>query len=331
MDKGHKQGLQATGLLQEAYEKLKASDAAAACSLLEEALDLDYENTEIKHALKCVNWWLENSRRIDELKTPYEKGAYLISLLKPYYSFLGQLNEIQEINPVESYKLLQTKYERCQYTVRYFVYSQALFFFEGLLSNPSNQHDTGLLLYAGRCNKGLGNYDEALFYLEQAFNSKMHDAQILAELADVNALLAQMKPAKALFKEAFFIDPAKIDLNVMESALILNLSSKVSEMGFKDEALCEWIPVYGHLWKVFSVQRELKQIEAGRLKQSIFSLEAEYEANPARRELIKPRLLNHYFWLIDYYEAVKEESSHIEDTLLKIQLKDPEIYNIYTG
>jgi len=321
MDKG-----QATGLLQEAYEKLKASDAATACSLLEEALDLDYENIEIKHALKCVNWWLENSRRIDELINPYEKGAYLLSLLKPYYSFLGQLNQ-----SVGQTGLMQTKFEQCHYAVRYFVYSQALFFFEKLLGNPSNQHDTGLLLFAGRCNKGLGNYDEALFFLEQAFTNKMHDAEILAELADVNALLAQIKNAKALFKEAFFIDPAKVDITAMESALIQNLCQKVSEKGYKDEALCEWIPVYGHLWKVFSVQRELKQMEVGRLKQSIFSLEAEYDSNPARRELIKPRLLNHYFWLIDYYDVTKENSSLIEETLLKIKVTDPEIYSIYTG
>jgi len=49
---------QAAGLLKEAYEKLKASEAQAACVLLEQALDSDYENDEIKHALKCVHWWL---------------------------------------------------------------------------------------------------------------------------------------------------------------------------------------------------------------------------------------------------------------------------------
>jgi len=307
-------------LLCEAYEKLKVSDAITACELLEQALSEDFENEEIKHALKCVHWWLEHSRRIDEIKNPFEKGTLLITLYKQYHVFLGQLNTNQNMN-----------YEQCQYAVRFFVYSKALFFFEGLLNNPANQHDHGLLLLAGRCNKGLGNYDDALYYLEQAVHIKKEDAEILSELADINALLAQVKTAKALFREAFFIDPSKIDLRFMESALILKLSQKVAELGFKDKDICEWIPIYGYLWGVFSVKRELKQLEAGRLKQSIFSLEAEYESNPARRCVLKPRLLNHYFWLIDYYDINREDSSLIDETLLKIKVTDPDIYNMYAG
>ncbi|MDR0320087.1 MAG: hypothetical protein LBI28_01155 [Treponema sp.] len=307
---------QATGLLKKAYDKLKASDTDSACSLMEQALDIDYENEEIKHALKCVHWWLEHTRRIDEIKSPYEKGAFLISLLKQYYVFLGQFSQI---------------YEQCQYAVRYFVYSKALFFFEGLLNTPANQHDPGLLLLAGRCYKGIGNYDSALSYLEQAARIKRDDAQTLAEVADINALLAETKTAKTLFREAFFIDSSKIDVRSLESALIQKLRDRVAELGYKDEELCEWIPVYGYLWGVFSVKRELKQMEAGRLKQSIFSLEAEYGSNPARQKILKPRLLNHYFWLIDYFESNHEDTSLIEETLLKIKVTDPDIYNMYTG
>jgi len=312
MDKGH-----ASGLLKEAYEKLKASDAITACSFMEQALDLDYENEEIKHALKCVHWWLEQTRRIDDLKNPYEKGAFLISLLKQYYVFLEQLNRCD--------------FEQCQYAVRYYVYSRALFFFNNLLTNPANHHDSGLLFFTGRCYKGLGNYDEALNYLEQAVSISKEDAEILAELADVSALLSLVKDAKALFREAFFIDPLRIDLKFMESAFILKLRDKVMEMGFKDDALREWLPIYGYLWKVFSVKRELKQTEVGRLKQAIFTMEAEYDSNPSRRDKIKPRLLNHYFRLVDYYEIMHEDSSLVEETLLKIKVTDPDIYNLYTG
>jgi tetratricopeptide (TPR) repeat protein len=310
---------QAAGLLKNAYDKLKASDAVTACALLEQALDLDFENEEIKHALKCVNWWLENTRRIDDIKTPFEKGSLFISLFKQYYVFLGQFDR---------------KFDQCQYAVRFFVYSKALFFFEGLLKNLSSQHagdDPGLLLLVGRCYKGLGNYDEALNYLEQAAHIKREDAETLAEVADINALLSQTKIAKALFREAFFLDPSKVNLRSLESALILKLRDEVAALGFKDDELCEWIPVYGYLWGVFSIKRELKQMEAGRLKQSIFSLEAEYDANPSRRAVLKPRLINHYFWLYDHYENSHEDSSLLEEVLLKIKVIDPEIHKMYTG
>lgn len=306
----------ASELLREAYENLKASDAAAAFALLEQALAADFESEEIKHALKCVHWWLDQNRRIDSLKNPYEKGSFLILQLKCYNIFLEHLNPI---------------FDQCQYAVRCFVFKKALFYFEGLANNQANQNDHVLMLLIGRCYKGIGNYDESLKYLEQAVSVKKEDAEILAEVADINALLSQTKIAKALFREAFFIDPLKIDLTFLESALILKLCDDVSELGYKGNTLREWIPVYGHLRGVFNVKRELKQIEFGRLKQSIFSLETEYDSNPARREMLKPRLLNHYFWLIDYYELIREDSSLIEETLLKIKVKDPEIYKIYTG
>jgi len=307
---------QAAGLLRKAYDKLKASDAAAACELLDEALNIDFENDEVKHALKCVHWWLEWLRKVEDTKDPYEKGGFIISLLKQYYVFLGQFDKT---------------YDQCQYAVRYFVYSKALFFFEGLLGSHANQHDPGLLLLVGRCYKGLGNYDEALKYLEQAIRFKREDAEALAEVADINALLAETKAAKALFREAFFLDPSKIDVRSLESGLILQLRDKVAELGYSGEALCEWMPVYGYLWGVFSVRRELKQMEVGRLKQSIFTLEAECGANPGKRETLKPRLLNRYFWLIDHYENIHEDPSLIEETLLKIKVTDPDIHRMYTG
>ncbi|MCL2442010.1 MAG: hypothetical protein FWD13_00910 [Treponema sp.] len=135
------------GLLKKAYDKLKASDTVTALALLEQALNYDFDNDEIKHALKCIHWWLEHTRRIDEIKNPYEKGSFIISLIKQYHVFLGQFTIV---------------YDQCQYAVRYFVYSRALLFLEGLLGSPANHSDPGLLLLVGRCYKGLGNYDEAL-------------------------------------------------------------------------------------------------------------------------------------------------------------------------
>ncbi|MDR0487200.1 MAG: hypothetical protein LBG91_03020 [Treponema sp.] len=307
-------GLPAARLVKMAYDKLKASDAMAACEFLEQALDSDFENEEVKYALKCVHWWLEHTRRIADISDPYEKGGFLISLLKQYYVFLGQFDKV---------------YDQCHDAVRCFVFSSALVFFEGLLGSQANQHDPGLLLLVGRCYKGLGNYDEALNYIEQAVRFKREDAETLAEVADINALLAETKAAKALFREAFFLDPSKIDVRFLESELILRLRDNVAAAGYGEDELCEWIPVYGYLWGVFSVKRELKQVEAGRLKQSIFSMEAEYEANPDRRKLLKPRLLNRYFWLIDHYENSREDTALIEETLLKIKVTDPDIYERY--
>ena len=303
------------GLIQKAYEKLKASDAEGAAALLEEALQIDFDNEETKHALKSVNWWLEHMARIEEIKNPYERGGFILSQLRQYYIFLDSV---------------AGHYDLCQYAVRRYVFSAALRCFTDLLGDGVNEFDPGLLLQVGRCYKGVGNYDEALKYLEQAVRFKREDGEVLAELADVNALLGDAPTAKALFREAFFLNPEKIDLRAMESEMILRLRNRLfQEKGYKEEDLREWIPVYGKLWGVFTVTRELKPVEFGRLKQSIFTMETECKGNPGQSAILKPRLINRYFWLIDYYENKKEDPELREAVLLKIKITAPEIYERY--
>ena len=303
------------GLIQKAYEKLEASDAEGAATLLDKALQIDFDNEETKHALKSVNWWLEHTARIKEIKNHYEKGGFILSKLKQYYGFLDSLTG---------------NYDRCQYAVRRYVFSTALHCFEDLLGDGVNQHDPGLLLLVGRCYKGVGDYDEALKYLEQAVRFRREDGETLAELADINALLGEDNIAKALFREAFYLNPEKIDLRSMESEMIVRLRSRLlQEKKLKEDELREWIPVYGRLWGVFSVKRELKPIEFGRLKQSILTLDTECRGNPAQGAILKPRLINRYFWLIDYYENKREDPDLIEEVLLKIKVIDPEIFKRY--
>jgi tetratricopeptide (TPR) repeat protein len=197
-----------------------------------------------------------------------------------------------------------------------------------VLGDGINEHDPDLLLLVGRCYKGVGNYEEALKYLEQARQFKREDGETLSELADVNALLGETVLAKAQFREAFFIDPQKVNLRAMESELIIRLRDRVEEMGISGPDLAEWLPIYGRLLKVFSVKRELKRVEVVRLKQSIFDLENELRGG-GRSSLLKPRLLNRYFWLIEYYENAGEDRGIIEETFLKIKILDRVIYEWY--
>jgi hypothetical protein len=116
----------------------------------------------------------------------------------------------------------------------------------------------------------------------------------------------------------------------MESEMIVRLREKLlHDRKLREEELREWIPVYGRLWGVFSVTRELKPIEFGRLKQSIRALETECRGNPAQCAILKPRLINRYFWLIDYYTSNNEDPALIEGVLFNIKTTDSEIYERY--
>ncbi|GHU98872.1 hypothetical protein FACS189483_07450 [Spirochaetia bacterium] len=299
------------GLIQKAYEYLKASDAIAAQSALDEALEIDYEYPETIYALKCVKWWRERLERLGDFHGDYDKGGFILSQWKSFYSFLDRIGE---------------DHEACLYAIRIFIFSTALQYFQDVLGDGTNQHDPALLLQVGRCYKGVGQYDLAVKYLEQAHRFKREDGETLSELADVNALLEETKVAKALFREAFFVDPLGVDLRSMESALIITLRDQVRDLGLAGDALKEWIPVYGVIFGVFSVKRKLKPVEVGKLRQSIFSLENEVRSRPENAALRIPRLINRYLWLIDHYENVREDPGLIEETMLKIKIIDPAMY-----
>jgi tetratricopeptide (TPR) repeat protein len=301
-------------LLEKAYDSLKASNAADAMAFLEEALKIDFEHLEVVYALKCVNWWQERLKNLDTIQNSYDKGGFVLSQWKAFYSFQDRI---------------APDYEPCLYAVRRFVFSTALASFQDILGDGSNEHDPDLLLQVGRCYKGVGNYDQALKYLEQAVRFSREDGSALSELADANALIGETRAAKVLFREAFFMDAEGVDLRSMESELIVLLMNRVKDLGFQSPELEEWIPIYGVLFGVFSVKRELKQVELGRLRQSIFSLENEMRSSSDTKSVIIPRLINRYFWLIDYYENTREDPSKIEETMLKIKMVDPVIYEKY--
>ncbi|MDR2662407.1 MAG: hypothetical protein LBC31_05360 [Treponema sp.] len=320
------------GLIQKAYASLKIPDAEGAQLALKEALKLDFEHPEVLYALHCLSWWLGRFKDSGLSGTKdsglsgspdsglngspaYEYGGYILSQWKSYYSFLERIGG-------------QAAYDSCRYAVKHFVFSTALGFFEDLLGSGENQHDPLLLLQVGRCYKGVGNFEEALKYLEQAARFKREDGETLSELADVNALLEETRAAKALFREAFFIDPQGIEIRNMDSELILRLAERVRDLGYSGQELLEWIPIYGTLYGVFSVKRELKLAELGKLKQSIFVLENEVRGKSGQ-ELLIPKLINRYLWLIDHYENIKAEPALIEETMLKIKILDPAVYERY--
>ncbi|MFP3043460.1 tetratricopeptide repeat protein [Treponema primitia] len=316
-------------LIQKAYENLKTSDAASAIMALEEALRIDYENPEVVYALKCIQWWLDRIKGAEggvqgsthlKQSDTYARGEFILSQWDAFYGFLDRIGEGDS-----------SEYDPCHYAIKRFVFSTALQSFEDILGDGINQHDPELLLRVGRCYKGVGNYEEALKYLEQAVRFKREDGEALSQLADVNALMEETRSAKALFREAFFMDAQKVDIRSMESEMILRLRDRVKAQGYTGRELLEWIPIYGCLYGIFSVKRELKQVELGRLKQSIFTLENAIRGKPEDLDLLIPRLINRYFWLIDHYENVQEDPALIAETLLKIKIYDPAIYERYIG
>ena len=100
-------------------------------------------------------------------------------------------------------------------------------------------------------------------------------------------------------------------------------------MGYSGPTLNEWIPVWGAIWGVFNVRREMKPLEFGKLKQAIYQLEKE-QGGGVGRELSVPRLINRYFWLVDHYLSAGEQRERIDEVLEKIRVLDARVHREYT-
>lgn len=291
-------------------------DLGTASKALEDALSVEFENPEVLFALKCSRYWAEGLESLDPAASAFERGEFVLSLWKSFSSFQSRLEE---------------GFEPGRYAFKQFAFRLALSYYRGLPSEESEAHRAEMSLRIGRCLKGAGDYDEAIRELSVAAKERRDDAEALAELADAYALINEMRDSKALFREAFYLGASKVDLDFLESEMIVRLAAKVREAGREGPALAEWIPVYGNLLGVFTVKRELKTVEAGKLRQSIYQLENELRESVEDRALVVPRLINRYFWLIDHCIAAREDRAKVDEILLKLRLLDPQIHKQYTA
>ncbi len=301
--------------LMSAYALIGEGNLREAQAMLEDALTNDLDNHDLVFAASCCSFWRDTIEHLPELDS-FEQGESLINHWRRF-----KMRVEREESPLE----------QTVYTFRKKVFSTALEQYGKNLDKADNLFHAEICRKIGFCYKQLGDFETALGYLQEANSTIEGRADIIAEMADCYDLCGMDKPAKVLFREAFFLDPQKVDLSFLESPLIGKLIALVTEKGLSGAELLEWIPVYGTIFRVFSVKRKLKPQEIGRLKQDIYAKENEMKDPNNNLLLIKPRLLNMYFWLVDYCELAQENNAKIQEALLKIKILDKNIYMLYTG
>ncbi len=298
-----------------AYESLKNADLQSAEPFLENALKADFEHPEVLYAMKCMQFWKEQLRKMPEEKSLLDRGDFLCSSWKKFLQFLSHLGD--------SFETARYAFKRC-------IFGLAL---DQYLALPDEEKDAlgaSLDLRLGRARKATGDIETALIHLERAVQANRSDSRMLAELADAYAMAGEARMSKALFREAFFIDARAIEIEFLESEFILKIIEKIRELGYPENDIPEWIPVYSEIWGVFNVKRELSFAEYNRIAAGVRQLEIELRENPPKRATLVPRLLNRYFWMIDSLRVNGDENG-LHSVLLKIKILDQSIYALYVG
>ena len=303
-------------ILQPALAFLKQGNLEQAYTSLGRLLEQDLENPQVMYTLKGVGFWLDRVRYSQALADNFLRGEYIISQWKPFLDYIRKKGEFNE--PIV-------------YALKCSVFTIALRLYQSLLNGTEPVHNTAeIYRKMGLCYKALGDYETAIGCLRYASEMNTNSSAISAELADAYALSGEVRLAKVFFREALFKNASEIEICFLESEIIRALVTKVAAIGYTGEELLEWLPVYGTLDGILNVKRELKALELGKLRQSIYMLENELrEKNPENKKLLVPRLINYYFWLIDHYMNGTVERSKVDEILLRIKLLDEKIYDRY--
>ena len=296
--------------LSKAYSFLEQGDIPQARKILTDMLEYDLENQEVKFAVWCCSFWSGYMRIFPSLDA-YERGEGLIAQWRTFIPLLKK----------------QEPVERTLFALQKGIFTLALQNFSALLDDQFPQQQAQIRCKVAFCYKKLGKYEVALDTLKD--RNTLSDPAVLAEMADCYALCGEDKKAKVLFREAFFIDAQKIDIDLLDSELICCLIRLVQKKGYTGAALQEWIPVYGVLYGIFNVKRELRSNEVGLLKQDIYARENELRDPSCNASVMTPKLINMYFWLIDHYVRIGNSSEKINEILLRIKILDRNIYDLY--
>jgi len=300
-------------LINESYQYFETGDFTRAGDLLDQAYAVDFENSEVRSALRACGFWAQRLQRLEGLGTDADRGDYLRRQWRHYESSYRTGFE----HPLDEGSARLKRWV-CNTALKYY------------LKHASVYSDSEALLQAGRCRKALGRYEESIATLEEAVRmGGSNDSRLLAELADTYAMIGESQPAKVLMREALFLDAGSVELDEILSPLFRRLIERLEKERDKgDPGFPEWLPVYGSIWGVLDVKRELSPVEYGKLKQRIYALKNEI-ADGDKLGKLTPKLINHYFRLIDHYQLSNAGRPAIDEVLMEIKLLSPAIYRNY--
>jgi len=292
-------------------ELLKIGNLQDALFSFEEILKFHYSDLIAESGIKCCKFWIPRIHRFSSVEDGLQKGKLLIEEWNKFEVFIQSIKNIQQ-------KVVNQ--------LMCFIYNEALVSFKKDLIN-NKIVDIETLFIVAKAYKKMGDYQNSISYFEKIIECDRNNSQVLAELADCYALIDEIKKAKILFREAFFIDPSSIDIKSLESELIQKIIQKTIDNRISKGDLNYWIPVYAKVFNIFNIYRDLLPIEFGKLKQEIFYLEKNF--NLSEDGFYKARLLNCYFWLYDYYQIKKSDYKDLVDIENKIKNISIEIYSIF--
>jgi tetratricopeptide (TPR) repeat protein len=296
-----------------AHKMLEEGRFADAIRLFENIREENSNYPGVPDGIRSARFWISRVNKLNKYSNSYDKAKLLLKEWKDFEKYMIKNN---------------VKHGRSTAAIQKYIFSDIIESFTKAY-NEGVVPDTAILIQIGDCFKKLGNFEKAIDIYEYARSFIKEDPSLLSKLGDCYFSIDETSKAKVLFREAFFIDPGLIELDCIESPFIHMLYQKTEDQIKNPEVSIYWLPVFAEINRAFNVKREPKKGELEKLRTEIQKLEGEYISNRKKRMFIKPKLINHYFWLIDSLKIVGGSKKEIEDSLQRINEIDSDIFSLY--
>jgi len=267
----------------------------------------------VEDGLKSIKFWVGKINKLKRYYNSYDKAKLLLKEWRDFERYMKR-NSIRN--------------GRSTVAIQKYIFSDIIESFTRAY-NEGSVPDTAILIQIGDCFKKLGNFERAIDLYEYARSFNKNDPALLSKLGDCYFSIDETSKAKVLFREAFFIDPGLVEIETIESPFIHMILEKTRNHVKNTETVIFWLPVIAELNSAFNVKREPKKGEIEKLRAGIRELEHEYANNRRKRPLLEPKLINHYFWLIDSLKITGGDKKEIEQSLQRINEIDSEIFTLY--
>ncbi|MBN1898053.1 MAG: hypothetical protein JW827_04685 [Spirochaetes bacterium] len=296
-----------------AVDYIRNGEFNKALENMEDILNTSPDFPGLLEGIKSVKFWQNRWLKVMRTQPGKEQSDLLLDEWAQYEKYWNSF-------PSHSEKIL--------ITIKNLIYKKII---KNLIAAFKNSEvpNVTILIKMGMIFLEIDEYIKAIETLEYARMFKKKDSHILGLLAEAYARQGNIQKAKSLFREAFLYNPLEVDLGVIRSEMITDITKQIQEQKVDPKLLGEWIPVYGTVMNVFNIKRELSIEEINKLATEAEEMEKDFYNEKFNHETILPKLINRYLWIIDYYVFQSPNKEYTRIYMNKLKEVHPQIYERY--
>jgi tetratricopeptide (TPR) repeat protein len=290
--------------LSEIYELIESGNFSLAMEKSDALMDANPDYPGLADCYRTAKFWHIRKTEMETMAEGRERAEFLIEQWNQFARFAAD----RKLEGTAAFKA----------AMRSVFLSASENYKIAFKNHQDTSRDCLFLQSLGECFLRLEEYKSAIDTLEYAKATYRSDARLLSVLGAACYNHNDIPKSMHYFREAFFINPSDIDLELVRVKPIDQAIHAVNDDRPNAVDVREWIPVYAYIHDIFYVKKNISIHTIETIQREVYNLEQIFQKMTSQQlegSSIMPRLINKYLWLMDYYEL----QSYSFDNIMQIR------------